>query len=421
MRRRRDRIGKRRRYVRRRWTGALFGVGLVAALGLGVYALWSSPHQTQKTEPKASLSTKEVTTSEPEVQTARLMAHGDLLYHDALYMSAQQDDGSYDFSENFTYVKPWIEQADLAIADYEGTISPDYPLAGYPLFNAPPSVAKAIAEAGYDVVDLAHNHILDSHLSGLISTTQAFKEVGVDSLGVYPEGNRQTAPLLIKEVNGIKIALLAYAYGFNGMEGGLTQEEYDAYLSDMNLEKMQADIERAEAEADVTVIMPQMGVEYQLEPTEEQVSLYHQMIDWGADVVLGGHPHVPEPTEIVEKDGERKLIVYSMGNFISNQRMETMEGVNNYQWTERGVLVDVTFEKKGDKTTIQTAAVHPSWVNRVENGRYAPDGGPYYRYQTYILEDFIEGGKHRDLLDEATKARVDTAYQETKDFMKLEW
>lgn len=154
---------------------------------------------------------------------------------------------------------------------------------------------------------------------------------------------------MIREVNGIKVAILAYAYGFNGMEGNLTPEEYQSYLSDMDESRMKAEIERAEKEVDVTIIMPQMGVEYQLEPTQEQVDLYHKMVDWGADVVFGGHPHVAEPSEIVEKDGDKKLIIYSMGNFISNQRLETMEGVNNAQWTERGVLMDVTFEKKAGK------------------------------------------------------------------------
>lgn len=355
------------------------------------------------------------------VKTARIMAHGDLLYHDLLYMSALQPDGSYDFSENFTYVKPWIEQADLAIADYEGTISPAFPLAGYPLFNAPEVVAKNISEAGYDVVDLAHNHILDSRLSGLISTVAAFKNVNVDSVGVYEEGNRSTAPIYIREVNGIKIAILAYAYGFNGMEGLLTQEEYDSYLSDFNRQKMQEEIEKAEKEADFTIVMPQTGVEYQLEPTEEQVTLYHQMVDWGADLVLGGHPHVAEPSETIEKDGEKKLIIYSMGNFISNQRIETMGDTPNSQWTERGVLMDVTLEKKSGITRIQTAKAHPTWVSKVSKGTYSPLGNELFTYQTLILEDFVQGGKHYGSLDEVTQARIETAYQEMNVFMNLNW
>ncbi|CYT89900.1 enzyme of poly-gamma-glutamate biosynthesis (capsule formation)%2C putative [Streptococcus suis] len=167
--------------------------------------------------------------------------------------------------------------------------------------------------------------------------------------------------------------------------------------------------------------MPQTGVEYQLEPTEEQTSLYHQMIDWGADIVLGGHPHVVEPTEILEKDGQRKLIIYSMGNFLSNQRIESMEDTPNAQWTERGVLMDLTIQKENGQTSIQTAQAHPTWVNRLSKGTYSTDGYEQFSYQTYILEDWVAGGRYYGQLDLDTQARVDTAYQEMKDFVNLVW
>lgn len=423
MKRRRNRVGRRHKKRQPQWLYIFASTLLVIGMTLFVLS-WlrqaGSQHQASLT-PSSTDSGTSTSSSEASVQTARIMAHGDLLYHDLLYMSAEQPDGSYNFSENFTYVKPWIEQADLAIADFEGTISPDYPLAGYPLFNAPASVATAMAEAGYDVVDLAHNHILDSQLSGLISTVSTFKQVGIDSIGVYAEGNRSTAPLYIREVNGIKIAILGYAYGFNGMEGNLTQEEYDAYLSDFTKEKMRSEIERAEQEADFTIVMPQAGVEYQLDPTEEQVTLYHEMVEWGADMVLGGHPHVAEPAEIVEKDGQRKLIIYSMGNFLSNQRIETMEGVANAQWTERGMLMDITLEKKNGVTTIQTAQAQPTWVSKISKGTYSKEGHEQFTYQTLILADFIEGGAHRNQIDQATQQRIDTAYQEMTAFMGLSW
>lgn len=425
MRRRKDRIGKRRRYQKRRNLAIFLSISLMIMLASGMYVVVQRGGlgiQRKSSSAVPTQTKKDTNTSEADgIQQARIMAHGDLLYHDALYISAQQENGEYDFHENFTYVKPWIEQADLAIADFEGTISPDFPLAGYPLFNAPASVVDAIKDTGYDVIDLAHNHILDSQLSGLVSTSKAFTDAGIATVGVYPEGNRSTAPLVIREVNGIKVAILAYSYGFNGLEAALSQEEYDSYLSDLQPEKIQAELERAEKEADVTIVMPQMGIEYQLDPTSEQQTLYRQMVDWGADIIFGGHPHVSQPAEILEKDGQRKLIIYSMGNFISNQRMETMEGVENYQWTERGVLMDVTLEKTAGVTTISTATAHPTWVSRIPNGRFAADGGPLYSYQTYILEDFIAGGKHRDMLDEETMHRIDQAYHEMKALMSLDW
>ena len=369
---------------------------------------------------KKSNSQEKNAESEQET-SARIMANGDLLYHDIIYISAKKSDGTYDFHENFEYVKPWLKQADLVIGDFEGTVNKDHYLAGYPLFNAPGEVMDAIKDAGYQVLDLAHNHILDSQIEGVVSTADAIEKAGMTPVGVYTHESRDKAPLLIKEVNGIKVAILAYSYGFNGIEQSISQEDYNRYLSDLDEDKMKAEIERAEKEADITVIMPQMGVEYQIEPTEEQKKLYHKMIDWGADIIFGGHPHVVEPAETVEKDGDKKLIIYSMGNFISNQRIETMQDVENAKWTERGVLMDVTIKKKAGKTTIETAQAHPSWVSRTPKGGYSPEGYPLYLYQTYILDDFIEGGKYRSQLDEATKERIDTAYKEMNEHVGLKW
>ena len=369
---------------------------------------------------KKSNSQEKNAESEQET-SARIMANGDLLYHDIIYISAKKSDGTYDFHENFEYVKPWLKQADLVIGDFEGTVNKDHYLAGYPLFNAPGEVMDAIKDAGYQVLDLAHNHILDSQIEGVVSTADAIEKAGMTPVGVYTHESRDKAPLLIKEVNGIKVAILAYSYGFNGIEQSISQEDYNRYLSDLDEDKMKAEIERAEKEADITIIMPQMGVEYQIEPTEEQKKLYHKMIDWGADIIFGGHPHVVEPAETVEKDGDKKLIIYSMGNFISNQRIETMQDVENAKWTERGVLMDVTIKKKSGKTTIETAQAHPSWVSRTPKGGYSPEGYPLYLYQTYILEDFIEGGKYRSQLDEVTKQRIDTAYKEMNEHVGLKW
>ena len=367
------------------------------------------------------LNSKEKNAGSEQETSARIMANGDLLYHDIVYISAKKADGTYDFHENFEYVKPWLKQADLVLGDFEGTVNKDHYLAGYPLFNAPGEVMDAIKDAGYQVLDLAHNHILDSQIEGVVSTADAIEKAGMTPVGVYTHEPRDKAPIVIKEVNGIKVAILAYSYGFNGIEQSISQEDYNRYLSDLDEDKMKAEIERAEKEADITIIMPQMGVEYQIEPTEEQKKLYHKMIDWGADIIFGGHPHVVEPAETVEKEGDKKLIIYSMGNFISNQRIETMQDVENAKWTERGVLMDVTIKKKSGKTTIETAQAHPSWVSRTPKGGYSPEGYPLYLYQTFILEDFIEGGKYRSQLDEATKQRIDTAYKEMNEHVGLKW
>ena len=401
---------------------ALLGAVFVSAAAILFFqSIMGLPKGSGRNVAKDASKSSSVAGKKKDSKTVRIMANGDLLYHDGLYMSAQKADGSYDFSENFTYVKDWLHQGDLVLGDFEGTIRSDYPLAGYPLFNAPEAVVPAIKDAGYQVVDLAHNHILDSGLEGVFTTAKAFEDHGISPVGVYTHKNRDKAPILIKEVKGIKIAILAYSYGFNGLESSLSQKEIDHHLSTFDEEKMKAEIEQAEKEADITVVMPQTGIEYQLEPNEEQVELYHKMVDWGADIIFGGHPHVVQPSEILEKDGQKKLIIYSMGNFISNQRIETMAGVDTAEWTERGVLMDVTIEKTDKGTIIKTAQAHPSWVSRVEKGTYSPEGYPLYTYQTLILEDFIEGGKYRNQLDQATKDRIDMAYKEMKEHVHLNW
>jgi len=400
----------------------LIAVAISMALTLLVEGLKGFPLTSSSTTVVSQTADSKEKNTETEQETsARIMANGDLLYHDIIYISAKKADGTYDFHENFEYVKPWLKQADLVIGDFEGTVNKDHYLAGYPLFNAPGEVMDAIKDAGYQVLDLAHNHILDSQIEGVVSTADAIEKAGMTPIGVYTHEPRDKAPIVIKEVNGIRVALLAYSYGFNGIEQSISQEDYNRYLSDLDEDKMKAEIERAEKEADITIIMPQMGVEYQIEPTEEQKKLYHKMIDWGADIIFGGHPHVVEPAETVEKNGDKKLIIYSMGNFISNQRIETMQDVENAKWTERGVLMDVTIKKKSGKTTIETAQAHPSWVSRTPKGGYSPEGYPLYLYQTYILEDFIEGGKYRSQLDEATKERIDTAYKEMNEHVGLKW
>ena len=426
-------LGLVRKFIRffrnyRQWSNKTFIVVLLIVVAISMALTLLSEGikgiplvNSSATTVSQSADSKEKTTVTEQETSARIMANGDLLYHDIIYISAKKADGTYDFHENFEYVKPWLKQADLVLGDFEGTVNKDHYLAGYPLFNAPGEVMDAIKDAGYQVLDLAHNHILDSQIEGVVSTADAIEKAGMTPVGVYTHESRDKAPLVIKEVKGIKVAILAYSYGFNGIEQSISQEDYNRYLSDLDEDKMKAEIERAEKEADITVIMPQMGVEYQIEPTEEQKKLYHKMIDWGADIIFGGHPHVVEPAETVEKDGDKKLIIYSMGNFISNQRIETMQDVENAKWTERGVLMDVTIKKKSGKTTIETAKAHPSWVSRTPKGGYSPEGYPLYLYQTYILEDFIEGGKYRSQLDEAIKERVDIAYKEMNEHVGLKW
>lgn len=340
-----------------------------------------------------------------------IMASGDMLYHDIVYGSAY-DGEKYDFDNDYEQIKPLVSSADLALGDFEGTINPNRELAGYPIFNTPEEVIKSIKDAGYDALDLAHNHILDTGIEGLVYTAKAFQKQGIDTFGV----NVPDDSILVKNVNGIKVAILGYSYGFNGIEESISQTDYDKYLNDLNLKNVESDIKQAEKIADITVIMPQLGEEYRLDPTDEQKEIYHKMIDWGADIIFGGHPHVAEPTEIVKKDEQNKFIIYSMGNLLSNQRFETLE---NY-WTERGVIMEVEVTQKNNTTKISNIIAHPTWVSREPIDRQFM-GYPAYDYQVFLAEDYLPGGKYAKSVAEDKRLRIETAYNEMIDLLDIKW
>lgn len=397
-----------------RWDKILFttiGVtSLVIILSI-IHAFTLSDSYTNSRVPSTESSPVDTSTTTPP-KTARIMASGDMLYHEGLYYSAF-DGERYDFDNDYAQITPLVSSADLALGDFEGTINPNRPLAGYPIFNAPEEVVQSIKKAGYDVLDLAHNHILDTGIEGLKYTVHAFRKEGLDIFGVKAEANED---ILIKEVNGIKIAILGFAYGFNGLEATISEEEYDEHLYDLDLEKVKAQIERAEKLADFTIVMPQMGEEYHRTPTDEQVETYHKMIEWGADVIFGGHPHVAEPTETLEKDGQKKFIIYSMGNLISNQRLETLDDI----WTERGVIMDITIQKENHNTTLTSVKAHPTWVSKTPIDRFYR-GRRCYDYQVFLAEDYLPNGKYADSVDEETRQRIETAYHEMLELLNIQF
>lgn len=275
---------------------------------------------------RADVANGTKTAGDQVIKKATITANGDHLIHDLIYMSAYDPEtDSYDFKENYDETKSLTESADLAIGNFEGTMCPDLPLSGYPIFNSPPELAEALKYAGYDLMSFANNHMADSNGPGILSTVDFLSKQGIDVFGVNLP-NRDF--IVVKDINGIKFSFLSYSYAFNGMEGALTEEE-QKMLSWIDPIKIEQDIEKAKAMSDIVVVFPHMGIEYDLQPDQEQIDLYHNMIDWGADLVIGNHPHVIQPIEKYQD----KFILYSMGNFISNQRVETGLDI----WTERGV------------------------------------------------------------------------------------
>lgn len=260
-------------------------------------------------EQKARKEVQEKLEKKPVIKKVKLKAFGDIMAHMVQIQYAQnKGGGEYDFSDQFTYLKDFVTDADIAIGNYETTTNPDLPPAGFPRFNVPAAYLKDLKDIGFDIVSTANNHSMDTELDGVFSTMEAAKEAGLDYVGSFKDKSER---ILFKEVNGLKFAFLAYTYGCNGRENLIVpREEVEnlGYLT--NEDQIEKDIMTAKAQgADFIVVYPHWGIEYQSMPNEAQISLGRKMIDWGADLVIGNHPHVVEPVEKYKtEDGREGLI-----------------------------------------------------------------------------------------------------------------
>lgn len=294
-----------------------------------------------------------------------IAATGDIMFHSPQIKGAYNPETKgYDFNYSFEHVKKYIESADLAIGNFETvTAGEEYKYQGYPTFNSPKSTVTALKDAGFDILSTANNHSIDKGKKGIINTIENIMEHNLVNVGTYRE---PTDEVLIQDINGIRAAILSYTYGCNGLEVLLTPEELSYMVNIIDEDKIKYDIEKAdEAQVDTTIVFIHWGNEYQREPSEYQIELADKMIEWGADIILGSHPHVIQRSEIREHNGENKFIIYSMGNFISNQRRETLS-IGNRKYTEDGIIVKLTLEKDFslERTIIKDVDYIPTWVYR---------------------------------------------------------
>lgn len=354
---------------------------------------------------------------EPDV-SVRIRATGDIMFHPS------QLDGAYDYATNtynfensFKAIKSIIEEADIAIANFEGTTAGNevYAYQGYPLFNAPDQVLDAIKDAGFDILSTANNHSLDTRKAGIIRTIEQIKARGMDPVGTYIE--KPDTRVLIKEVKGIKFAFMSYTEIVNGLESVLSPYDLDAMVNIFNESKMIEDILYAkEQKADVIIALLHWGDEYSRIQAQRQEILADMLFREGVDLILGSHPHVIQPTQTLEYGGKTKFVAYSMGNFLSNQRVETLvpygltEHVSKY--TEDGIIIDIVIEKKGTTKEISIKNINyiPLWVYKgiKENGAA--------EHVVYPIMDYIESAE----LDENSKARMSRSYADTMAQMNSE-
>ena len=246
---------------------------------------------------------------------------GDIMCHNSQYNDANRN-GEYDFSYVFEDVKEYIESADIAIGNLETTFAgKDRGYASYPTFNTPENLARDLKEFGIDVVSTANNHSLDTGYKGIESTIDYLNEVGILHTGTFKSVEDQEN-IVIKEVNGLKLAFLAYTYGTNGIPVP-NGREYCINLIDKDLIKSHLDKAKS-LNPDVICVNMHWGVEYQNSPNTEQEDLANFLFENGVDLILGSHPHVlqrMETKDILLPNGENKngFVIYSLGNFMSGQ------------------------------------------------------------------------------------------------------
>lgn len=270
---------------------------------------------------------------------AELLFVGDAMQHQAQLDRAKQLGGGkeYDYSDCFTLIAPEIMRADYAVCNLEVPLGGGPDFTGYPCFSAPDSYAVALRDAGFDMMLTANNHCLDRRDKAARRTLFALDSLGIDHIGTYRDAaQRDSLVPFIKDINGFKVGFLNYTYGTNGIQ---PRDGVEVALIDKA--KIKQEIKKTrEAGAEILVVAMHWGIEYVLLENVVQRDLAQFLVDEGADLIIGGHPHVIQPMKVVRNEKEDKdvLIVYSLGNFISNMKTADTRG---------GALVRATLTRDG--------------------------------------------------------------------------
>lgn len=304
---------------------------------------------------------------------------GDILLHDGVNRSARRDDGSYDYNAIFKNVSDKISSYDLAIVNQEVIIGgADLGITGYPSFNAPFEIGDALEKAGFDVVLHATNHALDRGSKGLKNCINYWQENHPDMtiLGIH-ESQESQNEIFVTEIKGIRIAILNYTYGTNGIP---LPSDMPFGVDLLSENRLKQDISKAKEMADFVIVCPHWGTEYHLNPDKSQENWTKMMFEAGADLVIGTHPHVIEPIEMItsEESDRQMLVYYSLGNFV-NWTSGYGDGIAN---RVIGGMADVTITfNKENKATISNYGV----TALVTDLRPMLDG-----VTTYKLSDYNE-------------------------------
>lgn len=338
---------------------------------------------TTATEPT---TTEPTTTLPPEptvTSTVTIRSAGDVLIHIPIYQSAKRSDGSYNFDHLFTYSEDIISGCDYFVANLETTLggTDGRSYSGFPRFNSPDSIIDALKGAGVDCLLTANNHSYDTNGPGVLRTIEKIEEADLDYTG-----SRKTtdgAKYLVKTIGGIRFGLACYTYetpsseGRKSLNGILVDTATAPLINSFNPAKPQSFYDELGANigkmkkkgADIIAVYIHWGEEYQLTQNAKQQEIAQKLCDMGVDVIIGGHPHVVQPMDLLTStDGKHKTVcVYSLGNFVSNQRRNYMGLKTGH--TEDGLIFEMTFSKYSDGTVyFDRVDAIPTWVHLYNEG-----------------------------------------------------
>lgn len=359
------------------FTAALFTYGVTGGSQDNNTALQTQP-STQATEP----STAPTEPEDPGVTvtgTATLGATGDMLMHMPCVNPALQSDGTYDFGAYFTNFSAYVQAVDYAVANLETTLAGTaYKYSGYPQFNCPDGIIPSLKSAGFDMMLTANNHTYDTLSTGFFRTQEVIAQYGMDHIGTKPD--EETDSYLIKNINGIRVGMVCYTYETNDnpdkidLNGGTDLKEDEEPLINVFLKNdvagFSADLAENIADmkadgAEAIVLYIHWGEEYQTKQNSQQKAMAQAACDLGVDVIVGGHPHVIQPLDLLTSttdDSHKTVCLYSTGNALSNQRIEHMNLKTGH--TEDGIFFSFTLVKYSDGTVrVEGVEVLPLWIN----------------------------------------------------------
>ncbi len=303
---------------------------------------------------------------------ASIVVAGDVIAHESILQQARQEDGSYCFDEAFTSIAPTVQGADLAIVNQEGPLVLDEELASgtFPQFGTPAAMAQAYKQAGFDVVALANNHMLDRGAAGVSQTAETLEREGLSHVGLRSESSRTSPyqPLVLMR-NDISVGIVNATYGLNGAEASDGAEMVSLIEDGDGLVEC---VRQLSSQVDFALCYLHWGEEYEPEPVTGQETLASRLIDAGAQVIVGAHPHVTQRTEVVTTDsGNTGIVFFSLGNLVASQ-MEPDTAV--------GLLAQLVVRKeKGSdaKAVLADFAAIPTVSHITEDSA-----------QVYLLEDY---------------------------------